>query len=53
MAVGLALVAAGLFALMRGRGQDPPLDHIDRDSRAQLERVLEAAQKAQHDGASK
>ncbi|HEX5064567.1 MAG TPA: hypothetical protein VFY49_00500 [Myxococcota bacterium] len=54
MAVGLALVGAGLFALLRGGpGHAPPLDHIDRDSRAQLERVLEAAQKAQHDGASK
>jgi len=53
MAVGLALVGAGLFALLRGPGSQAPLDHIDRDSRAQLERVLEAAQKAQHDGASK
>jgi hypothetical protein len=52
--LGLALVGAGLFALLRGGpAHDPPLDRIDADSRAQLERVLEAAQKPQHDGASR
>jgi hypothetical protein len=46
MAVGLALVAAGLFALLRGGPtSDPPLDRIDADSRRQLERVLDAAQR--------
>ena len=54
LGLGLALVGAGLFALARGRqADDPPLDRIDADSRAQLERVLEAAQKAQNPGADR
>ena len=53
MGLGLALVSVGLFALLRGRPADPPLDRIDAESRAQLERVLEAAQRAQKPGASK
>ena len=54
MGLGLALVGAGLFALLRERPADsPPLDRIDADSRAQLERVLEAALKAQKPGASR
>jgi hypothetical protein len=54
LGLGLALVGAGLFALLRGGpAEDPPLDQIDADSRRQLERVLEAAQRAQRDGASR
>jgi hypothetical protein len=53
MGLGLALVGVGLFALLRERPSDPPLDRIDAESRAQLERVLEAAQRAQKPGASK
>lgn len=41
VAVGLALVGAGLFAALRGGGgSGPPLDEIDAASRRQLERVL-------------
>jgi hypothetical protein len=50
MGLGLFLVGVGLFALLRGRPSNPPMDQIDAESRAQLERVLEAAQKAQRPG---
>ena len=42
IALGLALAGAGLVSVLRGggRGVAPPLDAIDADSRARLERVL-------------
>ena len=43
---GLALVVAALVAALRGGPRSaPPLDRIDADSRRQLARVLEAAQR--------
>jgi len=46
LGLGLALVCAALFAAVRGGPRSaPPLDRIDADSRRQLERVLEAAQR--------
>ncbi len=38
--VGLALVALALYVLVAGGRGGPPLDRIDDDSRARLERVL-------------
>jgi hypothetical protein len=42
IALGLLLVAGGLYAVgSRGpRGGGAPMEHIDADSRRQLERVL-------------
>jgi hypothetical protein len=39
--LGLSLVAGGLYVVgHRGPGSGAPLDHIDAESRKQLERVL-------------
>ena len=38
--VGLALVMLALYVLVAGGKGGPPLDRIDDDSRARLERVL-------------
>ncbi|HVN38670.1 MAG TPA: hypothetical protein VMW19_10940 [Myxococcota bacterium] len=46
LGLGLALVGAALFAALRGGPRSAaPLDRIDAESRHQLERVLEAAQR--------
>lgn len=41
--LGLAIGGAGLFALASGDRTGPPLDEIDAESRARLERTLEEA----------
>jgi len=46
LGLGLVLVCGALFAsLGGGHHSGAPLDRIDADSRHQLERVLEAAQR--------
>lgn len=39
LSLGLAIAAGAAYALLAGEGS-PPLDRIDDDSRARLERVL-------------
>jgi hypothetical protein len=52
LVLGLAIAAAALFALVSGEaprlpvaGGSPPLDEIDAESRARLERVLRDAER--------
>ena len=46
IALGLSLVGAGLYAVgSRAPRGDAPLDHIDAESRRQLERVLLEAER--------